>query len=203
MTDPLDPESLAKLAFGLYPHVFQSGEKHVSGESIAARIKRIRVGLEPENEFFAIVSWLGHCSGIFKIGQTPMPIERNQNDLRAPEFIAFSSYQNRRVPLLIEVKTTNKNKLVWSKSYFDSLKAFAGLLGLPLLIAWKWNGIWLLCDVAHFQKRVTSYHLDYKTALKQNLMSLLFGNVHITMAEAFCLELHCLILDPKPPPEFR
>lgn len=198
MAKPLDPKDITKLAFGLYPHLFPGGEQEVNAESISERIERIRAGLEPETEFFATVSWLGRCPGIHRIDQTPMPVERQEKDLRAPDFIAFSNYKESRIPLLIEVKTSNEDKIEWTESYFNSQKQFAQLLDLPLLIAWKWNGIWLLCDVAHFQKKVTAYHLSIRTAFEQNLMSLLFGNSHIRMAEKFGFVLDCLLLDPKP-----
>ena len=51
MADPLDSKTIAKLAFGLYPHVFQAADGQVDGEAIVERLKRIRAGFVPETEF--------------------------------------------------------------------------------------------------------------------------------------------------------
>jgi hypothetical protein len=200
VTDPLDPKELEKIAFGLYPHLYPGGEQTVDSESLNERVQRIRRGLLPENEFFAIVSWLGKCAGIHRIDQTPMPVKDNPLNLRAPDFIAFPVYKGKIVPVLIEVKTDDK--LVWSESYYNSLKGFAELLNLPLLVAWKTEFMWLLVDHSHFQKKVTAYHLEWQTAVKENLLSLLFGNIFIDYNDDVSLVIECEILDPIPPPDW-
>lgn len=194
MADPLDSKTIAKLAFGLYPHVFQAGERQVDGEAIVERLKRIRAGFVPETEFFAVVSWLGNCAGIFRLDQTPMPIEENLM-IRAPDFLAFSKRNEQLVPLLIEVKKSDDEKLVWSEAYLQSLTTFARALNLPLLVAWKWHDVWLLVDHVHFSKRTTAYHLTKEIAFTENLMTMAFGNVHVQMDDQMSFVMKGLLLD--------
>jgi Holliday junction resolvase len=170
----LDPKTLAKIAFALYPSVFPGGEGSVDSESLSTRLNDIRKGFLPENELFAILSWLGNCAAIHRIDQTPMPV-KDTSDFRAPDFLVFAKHNGRIVPLLIECKAPTNNKLKWSESYLNSLKYFASVLKLPLLVAWKFNNMWLVVDSSHFQRKVTGYHLDYETAIKENLMSLCLG----------------------------
>jgi len=194
MPDPLDSKEIAKLAFGLYPHVFQAGEGQIDGEAIVERLKRIRAGFVPETEFFSIVSWLGNCAGIFRLDQTPMPIDVKV-EMRAPDFVTFVKHNERVVPLLIEVKKSDEEKLVWSEAYLGSLKAFADTLKLPFLVAWKWRDIWLLVDHSHFKKHTTAYHLTKEVAFTENLMSMAFGNVHIQMDHEMEFMIEALLID--------
>ncbi len=193
----LDSKAIAKLAFGLYPHVFPAGEGQIDGEILIERLNRIRSGLLPETEFFSIVSWLGNCAGIFRLDQTPMPIECSVS-LRAPDFLAFVHRDDRIVPILVEVKKNDDDKLVWSENYLRSLTTFAKAINLPLLVAWKWRDFWLLVDHSHFSKHTTAFHLTKEVAFKENLMSLAFGNVHIQMDDEMGFVMNALLLDYKP-----
>ncbi len=200
MPKDLDAKTLAKLAFQLYPSLFTSGDTSVDGESLLSRIHDVRRGLLPEKEFFSILAWLGNCVVVNRIDQTPMPVEMSDN-LRAPDFLAFAKYSNRIIPVLIECKATTDNKIVWSEKYFESLKDFASLLNLPLLLAWKWNDLWIVADCVHFQKRVTAYHLDYETALKENLICLLFGNRWIMVNQDASFRLDTKVIDSELDPQ--
>ena len=196
MPHELDPKTLEKLAFHLYPSVVTAAEGSFDFESLLARIRAIRKGLLPETEFFAILSWLGKCAAIHRIDQTPMPIPSAQN-LRAPDFIVFTNHHERIVPVLVECKATSNKKLVWSEKYFNSLKDFAAVLNIPLVVAWKWNDMWLVVDSCHLQKKVTAFHLDYETALKENLMSLLFGNLWISVNDKVSFRIEVRIIDKE------
>jgi Holliday junction resolvase len=196
MTKPLDSKAIEKLAFGLYPHVFPLGEGQIDGEALGERLNRIRSGLLPETEFFSTVSWLGNCAGIFRLDQTPMPIEGNAT-IRAPDFLAFVNHNERIVPILIEVKKTDDEKLVWSEAYLQSLTTFAQTVNLPLLVAWKWHEVWLLVDYSHFTKHTTAYHLTKGTAFTENLMSMAFGNVHVQMDDEMTFVMKGLLVDHK------
>jgi len=97
--------------------------------------------------------------------------------------------------MLIECKATSDDKVVWSEKYLKSLKDFASILNLPLLLAWKWKDMWLVVDSSHFEKKVTAYHLDHETALKENLMSLLFGNRWIKVKDEASFRIDAKVID--------
>jgi Holliday junction resolvase len=125
-----------------------------------------------------------------------MPVEATSN-LRAPDFLIFVNYNNTTIPLLVECKTTTDNKLVWSENYLNSLKDFAAVLRLPLLVARKYGHMWLVVDSSHFQKKVTADQLAFETAAKENLMSLLFGNLWITVNDKTSFRIDAKIIDAE------
>ena len=88
-----------------------------------------------------------------------------------------------------------KDSLKWTAKYVESLWAYADLMKLPLLVAWKKHGLWVLADSSLFVRRHTAYHLTFDRAVKNSLMSILFGNVWITFAEGFRLEFNLKIMD--------
>jgi hypothetical protein len=176
----MQPKDITKLAYLLYPHLMtaETGEEI---EALAERIKSLQRGLLPEDEFAAIVSWLGNCAAIHKIDQTPMPMQVPPEKIRAPDFIAFPLVEGIPRPVLIEVKSSDDESLDWSEEYLNSLKHFAEYVELPLLIAWKKWGIWTLVDCNHFVKNITAYRLTFNKALQEDLLSVLFRDVRIHM----------------------
>ena len=160
-------------------------------DALIDRIQRVHKGLSAEHEFAAIAAWLGKCSLLSQLDD----VLHSSGVYRAPDFLVVANHEGREVPFLVEVKSTDVGKLKWSASYFESLRAFARLLNLPLLIAWKRGRLWVLTDASHFTKKVTAYHLTFEEALKNSLMSVLFGNVWIRFTEDFRLEFRMRIKD--------
>jgi Holliday junction resolvase len=189
-------EELSRLAFLLYPHWAQPEPDHHSVDILAERIQGVQKGLlQPEDEFSAMVCWLGSCAGIHRIDQTPMPVMEMREKMRAPDFIAFPVVQDKLFPVLIEVKSHQGTELDWSESYLLSLKRFAERLNLPLLIAWKCGVLWTLVDVGHFEKNVTAFRLTLGRALSEDLLCLLFRNLRVQMNPDLELRLDFRILD--------
>lgn len=52
-----------------------------------------------------------------------------------------------------------------------------------------------MVDSSHFEKKVTAYHLDYEKALKENLMSLLFGNRWIKVNDNASFRIDAKVVD--------
>ncbi len=121
------------------------------------------------------------------------------SEIGVPDFLAFIQYKEKVLPVLIEVKTSEDRTLIWSEKYLTSPQRFAGILGLPLLVAWKWQIGWALVDIAHFEKKVTAFHLPIQRALEENLMSLFLGEVMylLTSDVAFVWEAEILDWQPK------
>jgi hypothetical protein len=74
-------------------------------------------------------------------------------------------------------------------------------LNLPLLVAWKRGHIWTLTDSRHFKKKVTALHLDWKQALTENLMSLVFGDLMIMLTQRICFYMDAEIATEEPLPQ--
>jgi Holliday junction resolvase len=160
-------------------------------ETFVERVKRTHKGLSAEHEFAAIASWLGKCSLITQLDN----VLHSSDQYRAPDFLVVVKRKGKDVPFLVEVKTDSESKLDWRPDYLDSLQAFAMMMNLPLLVAWRHHGLWVLTDSVRFKKKVKNYHLTFDDAVKNSLMSELFGNHWITFAEGFRLELSMRIQD--------
>ena len=109
--------------------------------SLTERVKRLDLGLPAEDEFIFILSWLGKCSLVHKLDQGQFPPD-SKKYLQVPDLLASFETKSGPKVVLIEVKATNKKKLVWKPDYLKKLKNYASRLGLPLLVAWKFYGYW-------------------------------------------------------------
>lgn len=182
------------LAFSILRDFYHLSDADIVALEPAAfveRLKGIHRGFNAEHEFAAIASWLGRC----KLVAHPDEVYVTDGDFRVPDFIVVSQVEGHEIPFLVEVKTTDADELIWSKKYLSSLRRFASLLGMPLLVAWKRYGLWTLCDSAEFAIAQTAFHLTFDSALKNNLMTALFGNVFVIVKEGFRFELTYELLD--------
>jgi Holliday junction resolvase len=177
----MSPDQISKLAFLLYPHITKTALDEPSTESLATRIQQIHQGLSPEDEFAAKVCWLGNCAGINRIDQTPMPITEVGGKMRAPDFIAFPIVGGAPLPVLIEVKSHHEDRLDFSDAYLSSLRRFADLMKLPLLVAWRCGGLWTLFDHREISQNVTAYRMTLMDAIRQDLSCALFRDLRIQM----------------------
>ncbi len=88
----------------------------------------------------------------------------------------LDSPPNRGIPSLDEVKSKNENKLSFKPDYIARLQSYADLLGLPLLIAWKYHSLWVLFEAKHLRKAVSNFNISFETAYKENLLGILVGD---------------------------
>ncbi len=117
-----------------------------------------------------------------------------------PDIICVVSLDGKSVPLLIEVKKSTRDLLVWNERYFSALRAYADTLKLPLLIAWKHHHFWTLTDTRHFEKKVQAYHLSFEKACRENLMSQVFGDVLIELTQRVAFFIDAEVSGELPPP---
>lgn len=159
-----------------------------------SRIRGIHHGLSAEHEFAALASWLGNPRLIIHADE----VLATDNHFRVPDFLIVARRGGEDIPFLVEVKSGERGKkLVWSEDYLDSMRGFANMLKLPILVAWKPFGFWILSDTVLFEKKTTAYHLDAQVAMKSNLMTALLGNVFIKLKEGFRLEIHFKLIDSE------
>lgn len=195
---PTLPPNQTGLAFSLARDLHGFSEEELASidfKQLSDKIRRIHQGLSAEHEFAAIASWLGKCVLLTQ----PDQVHASDGTYRAPDFIVVVRSGQREILFLVEVKNKQDDRLVWSNEYLTSLQRFAALLKMPLLVAWKRYGLWTMVDSVHFAKRETAYHLSFETAMKNNLMSRLFGNVWLQTAAQFRMEIGMDILDPIDP----
>jgi hypothetical protein len=187
-------KGVTKHAFSLLRDVYGLSDEDIDGLDSAAlteRVRRIHEGFSAEHEFAAIASWLGRCSLVSQIDD----VLHTSRIYRAPDFLVVARYKGREIPFLVEVKSTDDDALEWTGNYMESLRAFAALMNLPLLVAWKRGRLWTLSDCRLFAQKVAAHHLPLDLAIQNSLMSLLFGNVWIKFRGEFRLELTLRIQD--------
>ena len=106
------------------------------------RVKRLEIGLPVEDEFMAVCSWLGHCSLIHKLDQAVAP-SASVNSYQVPDIFAEFQVDGVSIPVLIEVKSKKSNTLSMTPKYRSKLLRYGELMGHPVLVAWKWNNLWI------------------------------------------------------------
>jgi hypothetical protein len=172
-------------------------------EAVLERVEQLQRGLEPENEFALILSWLGRCRLVHKLGQEQLPLN-SSDSYRVPDLLAVFEYNGNPIPVLIEVKTTEPSDP--ASLEFGTLRlnqkylAYAALLGIPMLIAWRHRGFWTLFEMRHAQLAVVNYKIDFDDALKENLLGMLAGDFSYRLAPGtrFRMRIHKLT---QPDPE--
>jgi len=152
-------------------------------QKIAEKVKQLQRGLPKEDEFAALSVWMGKCSLIHKLEQEQFP-SLSREKYQVPDFFAVFNVSNKDIPALIEIKKTKDIKIgPFTSAYYGKLTNYASLLKLPLLIAWhieKLN-LWCLFDHERMQRKQTAFHIDFQTAMNNNLLGILFDDVIITL----------------------
>ena len=163
-----------------------------STEAVLARLEHLQRGLEPENELALILAWLGKCQLVHKLGQEQLPLG-SSGEFKVPDLLAVFEHRQRRLLVLIEVKTTkvdptkpalrrlvelNSKRLSVSRKY----QAYADLVGLPLLVAWRIESLWALFELRHATLAQENYKIDFESAMRENLLGSLAGDFSYRLA---------------------
>lgn len=156
-------------------------------KKIAEYVRQLDRGLPVEDEFIAICSWLGKARLIHKLDQHQAPAA-SRDLYQVPDLLV--KFENSG-PVLIEVKSSAKRKLSFTQRYLDRLKAYAALLDMPLLIAWKHHGIWTLFEIKHLAKARTNFNITHGETMKENLLGVLAGDVAYKIASGAGLRFRC------------
>ncbi len=156
-------------------------------KKVADKVKRLDQGLPAEDEFTAICSWLGKARLLHKLDQHQAP--SSSRDLyQVPDLLAEFEHSG---PVLIEVKSKTKQTLSFTPRYLYRLRAYAQLVKMPLLIAWKHHSIWVLFDIQHLTKAQTNFNITFGDAMKENLLGVLAGDVAYKIASGAGLRFRC------------
>jgi Holliday junction resolvase len=145
--------------------------------AVANKVRLLNFGLPLEDEFSVVCAWLGKCQLLHKLEQLQIPPASRQ-EYQVPDLLAkFSTQTNNSSPVLIEVKGKTDNVLSFKPEYLQRLQNYADLLGMPLLIAWKFHGMWMLFEVRHMRKVVKNFNITLSDAMRENLLGVLAGDV--------------------------
>jgi Holliday junction resolvase len=142
-------------------------------DEVSRVVQRLNYGLPAEDEFSVVCAWLGRCKLIHKLDQEQSPVASTEA-FQVPDLLAMFEGAD---PCLIEVKSSTNNTLSLKPDYHARLRAYADALGMPLLIAWKRHGLWVLFDTSQLKLARTNYNVTFEHALRHNLMGVLAGDV--------------------------
>jgi len=175
---PQQREFTIETAHAAYEALSRLGFAVGRPEDVASILSRLDAGLPHEDEFIAIVSWLGRCPLVHRLDQQQGMASREV--FKIPDLMALFRSGDDVKPFLIEVKTTNRDSLKWSTTYHTKLTRYAKSLDIPLLLAWKYRpmGMWTLCDITHLKPGV---RFEFTEAMRQNLMGVLAGDIQIVL----------------------
>lgn len=144
--------------------------------ALVNEVHRLNIGLPCEDEFSTVCAWLGKCQLLHKLDQQQVPVT-SRREFQVPDLLAKFSTQCANSPVLIEVKS-NKNKVLSFKpDYLQRLNNYAELLGFPLLIAWKFHGLWTLFEVKHLRRATRNLNISLSKAMQENLLGILVGDL--------------------------
>ena len=144
--------------------------------AVAERVRRLDIGLPVEDEFSVVCAWLGRCQLLHKLDQHQVPIA-SKREFQVPDLLAKFSTQTCKSPMLIEVKSKNDKLLSFKPDYLKRLQNYADLVGMPLLVAWKFHSVWMLFEVRHMKKADKNFNITLNTAMQENLLGVLAGDV--------------------------
>ena len=157
-------------------------------EEVIQRVKRLDLGLPAEDEFAVICSWLGKCSLVHKLDQQQIP-KSSRETYQVPDLLAVFNTANNQYRVLIEVKTKQEKNLTLRAKDRERLLKYGEMLGLPVLFAWKYYGLWMLFDISLFKRFNKNYRVDFFSAMSNSLMSLLAGDMNYQLGEGVGLHL--------------
>jgi hypothetical protein len=89
--------------------------------AVAARVRRLDVGLPCEDEFSVVCAWLGKCLLSHKLDQHQLPIS-SRKEFQVPDLLAMFTTQKTKSPVLIEIKYKKGKTLSFPPDYLDRLK---------------------------------------------------------------------------------
>lgn len=172
------------------------------GNTIADQVLRLEKGLAAEDEVSLLFCWLGRCKLTHKLDQLVAP-PASRSVFLVPDLLVVFEHEGKEIPVLIEVKTCSGQSLSWRPDYIERLQRYSELIGLPLLVACKWENSplrWTLSEAGCFQQNgSTNYKLSNEDAIISNLMFALAGNFALVFREGITWHTQLKRLTPPRP----
>src|SRR5215212_6336828 len=109
------PDVAARLIFEAAEHLGWGSD----AASIAQRVRGLQRGLPAEDELMVLLHWLGKCRLVHKLDQPGYPPE-SRDYFRVPDLFAVFRHNGNDVPVHIEVKVTDDDRLSWTPAYLQS-----------------------------------------------------------------------------------
>ncbi len=174
----------------VYDVIRESGGKSPNVADIRKKYFNLSNGLSAEDEFIALCLWSGKCSLVHKLDTSVRP---KHSGYGVPDLLCVFDHGGRQVPVLIEVKSSIRDKFPLSSKYCNELKKYSDALNLPLLIAFRWNRLahptWCLFEFDNMRTPRGSFTINMPGIFKHDLTGLLLGNFHIQLLQGTTISM--------------
>lgn len=157
-------------------------------QRLAQQLMVLHTGLPREDEFAVVCTWLGRCTLIHKLDQSQAP-PASAELYQVPDLLAVFEREGRTIPVLIEVKASISRTLSFRPDYRHRLQSYGRMLGLPVLIAWKYHGLWSLFDIEHMLLAEKNFNITFGKAMSESLLGVLAGDFSYTLPRGTGLHL--------------
>jgi Holliday junction resolvase len=147
------------------------------------------LGLPAENEFAALALWSGKCRYLHRLDKNKLPRDCSY---KIPDFLCIFDIKGKNIPVLIEVKSSKNSVRKFTKKYCSALTEFAELMGLPILIAFKYrfaNPFWVLFELKNMLNADGVGKADLLEVIKNDLSSIILGTFNFKIKKGVALGL--------------
>lgn len=188
--EPKAPFSDVELAHLVLEALSQSGHSPSDPKRFVQRLQHVEYGLSAETECAAVLAWLGNCAIVHALDQGGYT-SAMLGDIQIPDLLCVFRKEDQELRVLIEVKSTEGLSLRWNNEYHGRLQRYAGLLQIPLLLAWRCRQLsdWLLIDPSA-KGVVEGGKIELGNALVNNLMGVLAGDFRIAPKPGIGINFH-------------
>lgn len=149
-------------------------------EVVRSKLQQLLRGLPVEDEFALLSLWSGRCSLIHKLDQTVFPAS---HDYTIPDYLCIFNVGNKLVVVLVEVKASKKQTIKFGKRYYSGLRNYGELLGIPVLVAYKFVGfdrpLWALFELEKMSQPTGTGKANILEMMKHDLIGVLLAGFHI------------------------
>jgi hypothetical protein len=174
----------AKLACLTYLDL--TGKEPILGTqaAIQAKLAQLLRGIPAEYEFLMLARWSDKCRLVHRLDSDVHEID---GKYVVPDFLCLCEVEGKQIPVLVEVKSSVKENKTLSKKYCSKLLAYGSLLGLPVLIAYRFKGagrpFWALIDLSSSLSSYGTCQLKMPAILMSDLFEVFFGFYSVQVAE--------------------
>lgn len=149
-------------------------------EVVRSKLQQLLRGLPVEDEFALLCLWSGRCKLIQKLDQVVFPAN---HDYSIPDYFCVFNVAEKLITFLVEVKSSQRDTIKFSKLYFSGLRAYSELIGIPILVAYKFTGfarpLWALFELEKMSQPTGTGKANILEMMKQDLTGVLLGNFHL------------------------
>ena len=156
-------------------------------QKLIEKLYQYNLGTPAENEFAALALWSRKCRYLQKLDKNKLPKDCSY---RIPDFLCIFDIKGQDIPILIEVKSSKNSVRKFTQKDCSALAEFAKLMGLPILIAFKYrfpNPFWVLFELKSMLNANGVGKADLTEVIKNDLSGIILGTFNFKIRKGVAL----------------